>query len=399
LSRHSRIKLLSGALLALVLLLVCALPGGAAAAGTGGISGTVTSAATGDPLEEVEVCAESTHEAFRCAESEAGGTYEITMLPADEYVVEFFPFSSSYAPQWWKESETRSGATAVVVAEGVTTTGTDAALIASASISGTITAAATGAPVREVEACATDGTLEKCAEANSRGEYTIGGLTAGSWELYFEVFGTGQNVISQPYAGGLVTLTKGQAKTGVNAALVAGGAIGGTVRLAATGKPLAGVKVCITEASELFTLGCITSPASGGYRFTGLWHTAFKIVFSPEASELFDPAFMQSGAKYVTVPDAYPTLWWNSKPTFATADPIAVTPPGVILGIDGSVGPPPVVPTPPATVLPVPPPPVKKKAVLICHKGFAKKKVHGKQRCVKRKAVHHRRKHAKPRRR
>ncbi|MBS1846246.1 MAG: carboxypeptidase regulatory-like domain-containing protein, partial [Actinobacteria bacterium] len=177
------------------------------------------------------------------------------------------------------------------------------------------------------------------------------------------------------------------------AALQRGGQIEGTVRLAATGAPLKGVEVCITEAGEAWPLGCLKTPASGGYRFTGLWNASFKIVFSPEASELEEGEFFEIPV------DSYPTQWWNGQPTFALATPIGVVPGATVGGIDGSLGPGPVVVTPPAPVTPAPPAktvvaPKPKPKPLKCKRGFVKKKLKGKPvRCVKRHkpARHHRR--------
>jgi hypothetical protein len=255
--------------------------------------------------------------------------------------------------------------------------------------------------VPEVEVCAnsSDGTIEECGESNALGKYEIERLAAGTYSVYFYPYASTQDLVPQPYSGGSVTVTAGGQTTGINAALVTAGAIGGTVRLAATGAPLVGVRVCLTEASELFTLGCLKTPTSGGYRFTGLWSGSFKVVFSPEDSELVTPGFeeFESGFK-PEAPDAYPTQWWNSKPTFGSADAIAVTPPGVVTGIDGSLGPPAAV-TPPPPAVPIAAK-VAKKKVLKCHRGFVKRKVKGKPRCVKphKPSKHHRRhkKHRKP---
>lgn len=171
---------------------------------------------------------------------------------------------------------------------------------------------------------------------------------------------------------------------GIDAALQKGGQIEGTVRLAATGAPLQGVKVCITEATEAWPLGCLKTPASGRYRFTGLWAEAFKVVFSPEASELVE------AESWEVTPDAYPTQWWNGRPSFAAATPIGAVPATTIGGIDGSLGPGPVAVTSPAPA-PVTPPatvvvkPKPKPKALKCRHGFVKKKVKGKaDRCVKR---------------
>jgi hypothetical protein len=349
----------------------------------------------GGALSGVEVCAESFDETvFRCAETAGAGTYTITGLEEAEYLVSFVPQeTANYLWQWYQGVRNWKAATLVPVEEGLAKSGIDAVLEKGATISGVVTAAATGLPAREVYVCAAtiDESSFGCAETNAAGSYTIVALTGGQFQLYFYPEGSGQDLVYQTYSLGLVTVAPhGEAK-GVNQALQAGGQISGTVRLAATGAPLAGVRVCLIEAEFAESLGCLTTPASGAYRFTRIWAGKFKIVFSATPEEGFD-----EGAKV----DAYPTQWWQGAASFATATPITITPPAVVGGIDAALGPPPVPPVVPPVV--VPPAPVVKKApakpkpLLKCKKGFAKHKVHGKPKCVRvHKAAKHKHRHKK----
>jgi Carboxypeptidase regulatory-like domain len=390
-------------LIPLIALAALALPASGMAAGTGAISGTVT-AQGGGGLANIEVCAWSLsgqEEDWGCELTGVGGTYEIPALPEDEYVVEFWPGGQNYVWQYYGGTQDFETATPVVVTGGVTKTGINAALVKGAQIKGRVTAAATGASAPGVEVCAiptVDGSY-RCAVTESTGNYTIVGLQEGSYRVYFYPEGNGMGLLAQVWnnhevaeAGDVLSLAAEAIQTGINAALRPGGAITGTVRLAATGAPLAGVRVCLVESAFLESLGCLTSPASGGYRFYGLRNEAYKIVFSAEANEIEDPE-----AKV----DAYPTQWWNGKATFAAATPIPVTPPGSVSGVDGSLGPPPAQPVIPTT--PPAPPPVSKQVttkpkpkVLKCRKGFAKRKVRGKAKCVRlHKAAKHKRRHKK----
>jgi hypothetical protein len=379
-----------------VALLVLALPAAGQAAEPGSISGTVTAKVGGLPIEGVEVCAEGeTEEAFGCAVTDENGEYEIAKLAAGVYKVEFWARPVGYVNQYYAGKRLWSEATPVVVSAGASTSGIGAELEKGATISGRVTAAATGLPVAQVEVCAF--TLDEsefgCEATDGTGAYAIEGLAPGQYEVYFYTGKTEGELVSQPYELGLITLTTGQVRTGVNVALQIGGQISGTVRAAATGTPLKGVEVCIMEATETWPLGCLKTPTSGGYRFTGLWNASFKVVFSPEASEL------EEGQELGIAPDAFPTQWWNGQATFAAATPIAITPPAVVGGIDGSLGPGPVV-TPPAATPSSPPATaiVKPKPKLKCKRGFVKKKVKGKARCVKRhKAKRHHKHHPKPR--
>lgn len=393
-TRRNRIFLAAPLALLLITGLALALPAVGAAAETGGIKGTVTGEGAGG-LESVEVCAYpvSGGGEFECTITLAGGAYEIAGIAAGQYKVEFLPFgTANFVWQYYDGTQSWEAATSVTVTAGAVTPAIDATLAKGAKISGRVTVAATGLPQKGAEVCAEQvaGSGFECAETNAAGEYTIERLAAGQWDVYFSPVGSG--LLPQAYlnkelteAPTPVTVTTGGTLTGINAAFKPGGAIGGTVRLAATNAPLAGVRVCLTEAGLLKSLGCLTTPASGGYRFTNVWASSFKVVFSAEAGDFPDPN---------TIVDAYPTQWWNGQSSFAAATPIVITPQATVLGIDAHLGPPaatstptPMPSAPSATSTPAP----KKRKALRCRRGFAKRKVHGRARCVKlHKAVRHR---------
>jgi Carboxypeptidase regulatory-like domain len=365
--RRFLLPLLLGALL-------LALPASAMAdeAETGSITGTVTEEG-GETLGGVEVCAEAVDKShFKCTTTATtDGTYAIPGLAPGEYNVGFWT-TGNYVVQFWRDKPTWGTATTVQVAAELATPEIDAVLEVGATISGTITAAATGAPVEKVEACAKlvepDAEpkleLEGCAKTNAAGEYTIDGLVPGQWSVNFYAQQAEADVVSAPYAQPTVEVGPQQNLTGVSEALIPGGQIAGTVRLAGTGAPVGGVQVCVTMASSPTPLGCIRTPNSGAYRFMRVWPGSYKVVFSPEPSGTEGP-------------NSLPTQWWGGQSTFASAAAIAITPPAIVNNIDASLV---ALPTP-APMTPVTP--VVKKP-LKCKRGFVKRKVHGKQRCVKR---------------
>lgn len=373
----------------LVALMALALPATGEAAGTGSISGTVTGQGAG-ALADVRVCAESFDETiFRCSETDGAGKYTVSGLEQAEYLVAFLPPEGSiYLWQWYGGVRNWEESPLIEVEEGVARTGINAVLEKGASISGVVTAAATGLPAREVYVCAAtiDESDGGCDETNSSGSYTIVGLTGGQYQLEFYPEGT-QDLVYQTYSLGLVTVAPHAEVKNVNQALQPGGKIQGVVRLAATNAPLAGVRVCVTLANTVEQFACLTSPASGAYQFYGLPSGSYKVAFSATAAEIPDRE-----AKV----DAYPTVWWQAASSFATASPIAIVPPAIVSGVDGALGPPPVAPVVPPPV--VQPPVVKKVAPkpLRCRKHFAKRKVHGKVRCVRtHKIVKHKHRHKK----
>jgi hypothetical protein len=356
--------------------LLLSLPAGAMAAEgeTGPITGTVTEAA-GSPVVGVEVCAAEiiNKSNFKCVTTEIDGTYEIAGLSPGAYNVGFWT-TRNYVVQFWKDRPTWETATPVNVAYEQPAPDTNAVLEVGATISGTITAAATGAPVEKVEACAKlveldperKLELERCAKTNAAGEYTIDGLVAGQWSINFYAQQAEADVVSAPYyAQPTLAVGPQQNLTGVSEALIPGGQIAGTVRLAGTGAPVGGVQVCVTMASSPTPLGCVHTPNSGAYRFMRVWPGSYKVVFSPEPSGTEGPS-------------SFPTQWWGGQSTFASAALIEITPPAIVNDIDASLT---ALPTP-TPVTPIPAPIAKKP--LKCKRNFVKRKVHGKQRCVKR---------------
>jgi hypothetical protein len=365
--------------------------------GPGAIGGTVTDAKIGQPVQGVEVCAELVGvPGSLCAPSASNGEYEITGLTPGQYTVEFAPPApAKYFTQFYSGATSADQATPVGVSAGTLIPGINAQLQKPPSgpgkISGKVTAAATGQPVVEVKVCVEQVGVagSRCEKTTSAGDYAFNGLAAGEYLITFERQAPDQNLLSLAYPNKEiwetptpVTLTPGGEKT-VNVALKTGGQISGTVRLAATGTPVAGVRVCLTEAEFFASLACLTTPSSGAYRFTAVYPGKFKVIFSAAAGQFPDST---------PIADAYATQWWNGQPTYATATPITVTPPAVVAGIDAALAPPaaPVAVTPTTTTTTTPPAAagavaaVKAKSKpLKCRTGFAKRKVKGVLRCVK----------------
>ncbi|MBN9624023.1 MAG: carboxypeptidase regulatory-like domain-containing protein [Actinobacteria bacterium] len=363
--------------------------------GPGAIKGTVTAEKTGQPVTGVEVCGEQMGVVGTfCDTTEATGGYEIGGLTAGQYTVKFSP-PADYFTQWYSGASSAAGATAISVAAGATTSGIDAVLqkppSGPGSISGTVTAADTELPVPGVKVCATQVgvTGSRCETTGTDGKYGFPELPAGQWLLTFAAQGTSRNLLSLSYPNKEiwetpepVTLSAGGHGT-VNAKLKTGGQISGTVRVAATGTPVAGVRVCLTEANVFGSLACLTTPTSGAYRFIAVWPGSFKVVFSAAPGEFPDAT---------PIVDTYSTQWWAGQPTYATASPITVFSGANIAAIDASLAliPGPVTDPPATTTTASVPAPagavaaVKKVSKpLKCKKGFAKRKVKGKARCVK----------------
>lgn len=372
------------------------LPASASAA-DGGISGKVTLAEGGGPVEKATVCAETEGEVldFECTETAADGSYEITGLTPADYLV-FFEAGESgryLIGQYYDGVRSWFEADDVTVNSAATTPGIDAALAEGGAIAGEVTDSVSGVPVREVLVCSAleaGAEGETCTETGNDGSYELVGVPAGLNAVEFLPF---EGDYDAQVIGG-VAVSVGVRKPNVNAALVhvvpAQGRISGHVRAAATQAPLQGISVCAIWVKTGKTGGCaITSPL-GAYGFFPVPPGALKIVFSPEPAEVEFRPGVQS--------DIWPTQFWKAKPTFAEADALDVTPTSNFTGIDGLLGPGPEQPTSegpstaPGATAPAPAPAAvaPKAKSLTCRKGFVKKRLKGKVRCVER---HHRRHH------
>ncbi len=211
--------------------------GSASVPAAGYIKGTVLagSPATGNGAAGACVEAFATNgSAYNSANTGLDGTFRIPSLPAGKYLVYVADPACSVsepdlAPQWYLGQPTPSGATAVSVTSGLTTTISDATLAQDGSISGTVTG--TGhSPLGGVCAAAT-ATIAGSAPVYSvtsgaSGGYSIGDLPAGQYRVEFSS-GCGavgyhtqwwKNKPSQQTAT-IVTVTAGTATTGIGAAL------------------------------------------------------------------------------------------------------------------------------------------------------------------------------------
>jgi hypothetical protein len=404
-------------LLLVALLLAMPSAAGATEPSTGTIEGTVTLEG-GGVAARVEVCTfpvpqlGGEEEEWKCDSTGADGKYEITGIRPGEHDVQFWPeFPTAYLYQYYDDAASYEGAKPVLVTAGGVNSNVDAVLEEGATVSGTVTAAATGLPVAGVEVWVeSEEGFEGRGVTDAAGRYTAEGLPAGQYYAYFYPEESGLELVGQSYPDrtyseehGIFTVGAKAHVTGIDAALSVGGQIHGTVRSASSGSPLGGVEICLTEAARVGSRGCLVTGASGAYEFRGVWAGSWKVAFSPSLADIYGEEIAgyieEEETPRAPWRDAFPTQWWSGQTTFATATPIALTPAATVVGIDASLG------TPAALVQPAPIPaativaPVvakakpKPKKPLRCKHGLLKRKVHGKARCVRRHvAIEHPRK-------
>jgi hypothetical protein len=161
------------------------------------------------------------------------------------------------------------------------------------SISGTVTAAMSGDPIAGIEVCAfpLGGEEEeelRCAETDEAGEYEIGNVAPGEWKVEF--WGTSLGYVPQywqdkdHWSEADPVVVESAPVTGIDAALLPGGEIQGTVR--SGGAALEGVEVCAWGYPNEFFAGCAISNSAGAYALRGLAAAEYEVGFYPEGNIL-----------------------------------------------------------------------------------------------------------------
>jgi hypothetical protein len=361
-------------------------PAAAPAAPTGSIAGTVTAADTHAGLEGAEACASRFVEIeegegeriFRCDETDATGAYVIEALDEGEYELEFRPGELPYFGEY------REGSVNVTAGPS---TGIDAELAPAAMIAGSVTAG--GQPAVEDRVCAwrlPNAEKGLCTRTEEDGRYAIRFASPGSFEVEFQATGSfaTQYFDHKRHApeADAVAATLGAVHSGVDASLEVGGRVQGTVR-ASSGPPLQEILVCAVEASSLEPEACDETGVFGQYSVGPLATGAYKIGFSVELGREFFGEELFLGEN-----DGFQTRFYDEQTSLAAASTIGLLAPASVSGIDAQIFPSrtsTAVPPPTVTVVS---PPVPRPRRLRCRRGFRKKMVHGRQRCVK---IHKRR--------
>ena len=212
-----------------------------------------------------------------------------------------------------------------------------------ASISGTVTDAATGAPLTDVCVVAYDadsGRFKEFSRMNAPdGTYRVPFLPAGRYKVLFVDCGKGEYVRQwydgkrSFWVGGVVTLRERSNARGIDAALTLAGNVSGTVTDEATGRPVERIHVVLFAPDvnpppfcpdEI--LGDAVTDVDGTYSFGGLPAGNYKVGFLDDFFEIEDVPYRR-----------YAPEWYNDKLKFDVADVVHV-PLGVrTRGIDAAL--------------------------------------------------------------
>ena len=174
------------------------------------IEGTVTAAAGKAGLPNVFACAVLivSESLGGCDLSDSNGDYAIRGLATGQYAVSFQSAENpDYIFQFYKQKLFFEEATSVATVGGSATPNIDVELAIGGRISGTVTNAANGAPIAEIEVCARESAAPNrylsCAGTNGVGKYTMRGLPSGSYKVEFIQWDAGfeHELATQLYSG------------------------------------------------------------------------------------------------------------------------------------------------------------------------------------------------------
>ena len=240
--------------------------------------GYVTDAQTGAGLYDVTVTVYSTNGATAASTWSDSTGYYAVMVPVGTYYVAAGS-TSQYLGRVYPEADCPSSCAAVLASGtpvnlAVTSGPFNFALKGSAAIRGRVTDAATGAPVAgmTVRVSGWENRTVWSGATGTDGGYLASGLVPHSYKVRTPF---SQGYVGQVYRnancpvadcdwGDWVDLGWGETKTGVDFALVRGGAVSGRVTRADTGAPMAGVTVDLLNQYG-YANGSMTTDANGVY--------------------------------------------------------------------------------------------------------------------------------------
>ncbi|HEX5479998.1 MAG TPA: carboxypeptidase regulatory-like domain-containing protein [Dehalococcoidia bacterium] len=282
---------------------------------TGSIAGRVTDS-DGNPITGAYVSATSTGCCgFKQATSGADGTYVIDDVDAGTYLVQVS--AGGYATEFYDNTFDYNAATPVGVQSGATTSGIDFGLADGATISGVVRAP-DGTPLAGASVYAQ--TVVCCgfgdgATTDSDGHYTLVDLAPGSYTVSAYASGYPSQVYDGVYdqtAATPITLVVGEAKTGIDFQMEAGGTITGTVT--AGGAPVANAYVYASAPAPALCCGGGAITASDGtYSIVALAPASYVVAVSAQG---------------------YVNQYYDGASSQADATPVAVTSGGTASGID-----------------------------------------------------------------
>jgi Carboxypeptidase regulatory-like domain len=282
--------------------------------------GTITSAATGEPIADACVQAYATPAdvvGSGCTASDGRYTFSV---PMGTYRLRVFDLNRNFATRWAYTADSYDSATPIPAGAGLGTV-VDVALLPAGAIAGTVTDETTGQPVYACVEVMPVGLDEFAAYTctDDRGQYRAVVTEPGQYHVHFTAsyyVDEWANNRSTRELADAVTVSAGQ-DTAVDAQLTPLGQIAGRVTDLA-GNPLAFMRIEAVDANEF---GWSTeTDYDGNYRLRGLPAGQYQVLF-------VDRTFGN-----------YVAEWWNDSPDRAHADPVTVALASEVSGINAALG-------------------------------------------------------------
>jgi 5-hydroxyisourate hydrolase-like protein (transthyretin family) len=282
------------------------------------IAGTVTSSATGEPIDSacIEVYAAS-QLGFPTRTSCVGtaGTYKVRGLSEGNYVIRTRDNVEEHVAEWYSDRETGASANIVSVGAEAAVTGIDVALDPGSRIRGRVTGADTGEAVGSVSIFVydQDGSFVPGSGVGASfndGTYATPALRPGSYRVNFspstftpylgEWYDDSAFIDADP-----VEVTLGGDVLGIDAQLERGATIRGTVLDEATGAPLfqANVRLFASNVGGWAPLRSVFTDAQGSYVINALTPGTYRVGFQAAGHE---------------------SEYWDDQPTVDDADDITL---------------------------------------------------------------------------
>lgn len=232
---------------------------------------------------------------FASGVTDSDGNYGFSIQDADHttisnFSVQFTTDDNHYLEQWYGNTPTQTGSTALSVSDNHPLNLTTVQLAAASSISGTVTGT-NNAPAVGITVIASladgDGSWAGYATTDSDGKYTIVGLDAGTYDVHF--YGSGyldgywQDSTDYETQTPLV-IGRSAAVTSINARLTLASDLSGVVQ-AGNGfstPPLAGIDVMATNNSSQLSYYAGTTDSTGGYDIGGLPYGTYTVTFTAD---------------------------------------------------------------------------------------------------------------------
>lgn len=297
---------------------------------TGSLSGRVTSASSSEPLDRVSVrLYNAAGQSYRQATTNVSGLYTLTNLAAGDYRVYFdsgFSTNSEtkrHLSEYYNQKPDLASATPVTVGADAAVANINAALQRGGELSGRATDAVTGAGLQGVMVRLFAPGAEFASTSmltDGSGFFTFTRLISGSYRVQFDPRSgtTNTHYVGQYYnnksdlaSADEIAVATGQQRTGINAQLVAGATLRGTVSGGAGAGPLDRVVVAVYDECGLSVATDYTG-SDGIYEIGGLPAGVYRVGFWAD----------YSGSAATR---AYLNAYYEGKANLREANPITIT--------------------------------------------------------------------------